>query len=119
MSLPESLAAAQPSGPRSPLAALAIWFERHAQTFVASLGRLVRQPFASLLTTAVIGLGLALPVCLHLIVVNARTVTAIVCVPALPPMLAPIGISTASATSCSLASRSTSRCWARAAARAC
>ncbi len=76
MSLPDALATAQPTGPRSPLAALTNWFERHAQTFVASLGRLVRQPFASLLTTAVIGLGLALPVCLHLVVVNARTVTA-------------------------------------------
>ena len=76
MSLPDALATAQPSGPRSPLGALATWVERHAQTFVASLGRLVRQPFASLLTTAVIGLGLALPVCLHLVVVNARAVTA-------------------------------------------
>jgi len=76
MSLPDALAAAQPTGPRSPLGALANWFERHAQTFVASLGKLVRQPFASLLTIAVIGLGLALPACLHLVVVNARTVTA-------------------------------------------
>ncbi len=33
----------------------------------------------------------------------ARTVTAMVCVPALPPMLATIGISTASATSFSIA----------------
>ena len=37
------------------------------------------------------------------LVAIARTVTAIVCVPALPPMLATIGISTASATSCSIA----------------
>jgi len=76
MSLPDALAAPQPTGPRSPLAALANWFVRHAQSLVASLGKLVRQPFASLLTIAVIGLGLALPACLHLVVVNARTVTA-------------------------------------------
>lgn len=76
MSLPDALSSSQTLGPRTPMAALANWLERHAQTFVASLGRLVRQPFASLLTTAVIGLGLALPVCLHLVVVNARTITA-------------------------------------------
>lgn len=76
MSLPDALSSAQPSGPRTPLAALNAWLERHAQTFIASLGRLVRQPFASLLTTAVIGLGLALPACLHLVVVNARSITA-------------------------------------------
>ncbi len=37
------------------------------------------------------------------LVAIARTVTAMVCVPALPPMLATIGISTARATSCSIA----------------
>ena len=46
------------------------------QTFLASLGKLVRQPFATALTLGVIGLGLALPACLHLVVVNAATVTA-------------------------------------------
>ena len=76
MSLPDALSSSQTLGPRTPMAALANWLERHAQTFVASLGRLVRQPFASLLTTAVIGLGLALPACLHLVVVNARSITA-------------------------------------------
>lgn len=76
MSLPDALRTTQPSGSRSLFAALANWFERHAQTLVASLGRLARQPFASFLTTAVIGLGLALPTCLHLVVVNARSITA-------------------------------------------
>jgi cell division transport system permease protein len=61
---------------RSPLAALSSWLERHVQTLVSSLGKLVRQPFATLLTISVIGLGLALPACLHLVVVNASAVTA-------------------------------------------
>lgn len=68
----------RPSRParRSPAAAVSTWIERHAQTFVASLGKLVRQPFATILTLGVIGLGLALPACLHLVVVNASAVTA-------------------------------------------
>jgi hypothetical protein len=37
------------------------------------------------------------------LVAIARTVTAIVCVPALPPMLATTGAIAASATSCSIA----------------
>jgi cell division transport system permease protein len=61
---------------RSPLAALSSWLERHVQTLVSSLGKLVRQPFATVLTIGVIGLGLALPACLHLVVVNASAVTA-------------------------------------------
>ena len=76
MSLPDELSAARPGRPRSPLALFAGWLERHAQTLVASLGRLARAPFATILTLGVIGLGLALPACLHLVVVNARTVTA-------------------------------------------
>jgi cell division transport system permease protein len=39
------------------------------------LGRLTRQPFASLFTIAVIGIALALPVSLQLFVVNARAAT--------------------------------------------
>ena len=61
---------------RSPLAALSSWLERHLQTLVASLGKLVRQPFATVLTLGVIALALALPACLHLVVVNASAVTA-------------------------------------------
>jgi len=61
---------------RSPVAALATWGERHVQTFLSSLGKLVRQPFATVLTLGVIALGLALPACLHLVVVNASAVTA-------------------------------------------
>ena len=75
--LPEVLAGARPAvSARSFRDALGTWLERHAQTLVASLGRLVRQPFSTTLTVAVIGLALALPACLHLIVANARSVTA-------------------------------------------
>ena len=48
------------------------WFERHLQTLVGSLGRLWAQPFATLLTILVIGIALALPACLHVLVQNVR-----------------------------------------------
>ena len=51
------------------------YLQHHVQTFVASLGRLWRQPFASLMTVLVIGMALAMPAVLHLLVNNARTVT--------------------------------------------
>jgi cell division transport system permease protein len=48
------------------------WLERHVQTLVGSLGRLWTQPFATLLTILVIGIALALPACLHVLVQNVR-----------------------------------------------
>jgi len=48
------------------------WLERHVQTLVGSLGRLWKQPFATLLTVLVIGIALALPACLHVLVQNVR-----------------------------------------------
>jgi cell division transport system permease protein len=48
------------------------WLERHLQTLVGSLGRLWQQPFAALLTILVIGIALALPACLHVLVQNVR-----------------------------------------------
>jgi cell division transport system permease protein len=48
------------------------WLERHAQTLVGSLGRLWTQPCATLLTILVIGIALALPACLHVLVQNVR-----------------------------------------------
>ena len=48
------------------------WLERHLQTLVGSLGRLWTQPFATLLTVLVIGIALALPACLHVLVLNVR-----------------------------------------------
>ena len=48
------------------------WLERHVQTLVGSLGRLWTQPFATMLTVLVIGIALALPACLHVLVQNVR-----------------------------------------------
>ena len=47
----------------------------HAQNLVAALGRLVRQPMSSLLTVAVIGIALALPAGLRVLVNNARNLS--------------------------------------------
>ena len=48
---------------------------RHAQAFLGSLGRLARSPFGTLLTVLVVGLALALPLALELLVANASTAT--------------------------------------------
>ena len=55
--------------------AASILFERHAQALLGSLGRLARQPFATLLTIVVIGIALALPAALYLAVSNMRVLT--------------------------------------------
>lgn len=49
------------------------WLERHLQTLLGSLGRLWSHPFATLLTILVIGIALALPACLHVLVQNVRS----------------------------------------------
>jgi cell division transport system permease protein len=54
---------------------LRIYCERHAQTFVSSLGRLSRQPLATFMTVAVIAIALALPASLDLFARNARAAT--------------------------------------------
>ena len=51
------------------------WLTRHAQTSIGSLGRLSQQKLATLLTILVIGIALALPACLHLLISNAQTAT--------------------------------------------
>ena len=76
MSLPDELRNVSPAGPRTLGGAASTWFERHAQTLVGSLGRLARQPLATVLTITVIGIALALPVALYLVVANARAVSA-------------------------------------------
>jgi len=48
------------------------WLTRHVQTLIGSLGRLSQQSLATLMTTLVIGIALALPACLHLLVTNAQ-----------------------------------------------
>jgi cell division transport system permease protein len=51
------------------------FFLRHAQTFFYALGQLARTPFASLMTVAVIGIALALPAGLLVVVDNAEQFT--------------------------------------------
>jgi cell division transport system permease protein len=54
---------------------LRAYFSRHAQVLVGSLGRIVHQPFATLMTMGVIAVALALPLFLSLLLQNARTAT--------------------------------------------
>jgi len=51
------------------------WLLRHAQMSLSSLGRLVRTPVSTLMTAAVIGIALALPSGLHLLVDNVRALS--------------------------------------------
>ena len=52
------------------------WLMRHFGTAMTALARLARQPFASLMTVLVIAVTLALPAALHLVVKNARSLSA-------------------------------------------
>jgi cell division transport system permease protein len=54
------------------LGRLRSWVRLHAQTLVGSLGRLARQPVATGMTLAVIGIALALPAGLYLVVANLQ-----------------------------------------------
>jgi len=54
---------------------LSTYFERHAQTFVGSLGRIAKQPIATFMTMGVIAVALALPLFLNLLLQNARVAT--------------------------------------------
>ena len=51
------------------------WLTRHLQTFFYTLGLLARAPLASLLTAAVIGMALALPAGLYLLLENVQDAT--------------------------------------------
>ena len=65
----DAVAPVRSSGPVS------IWFTRHISTAAGSLGRLVRQPFASLMIVLVIAVTLAIPAALNLVVKNAQAIT--------------------------------------------
>jgi len=65
----DAVAPVRRSGP------MTIWLTRHVSTSIGSLGRLVRQPFASLMIILVIAVTLAIPAALNLIVKNARSVS--------------------------------------------
>lgn len=54
---------------------MSAWLTRHAQTSIGSLGRLSQHKLATLLTVLVIGIALALPACLHLLISNAQHAT--------------------------------------------
>ncbi|MCP5090083.1 MAG: FtsX-like permease family protein [Gammaproteobacteria bacterium] len=54
---------------------MSIWATRHVSTAIGSLGRLVRQPFASLMIILVIAVTLALPASINLVVKNAMSVS--------------------------------------------
>ena len=51
------------------------WLTRHASTAIGALGRLSRQPFASLMIVLVIGVTLALPAAINVVVKNAQSVS--------------------------------------------
>ena len=55
--------------------AFSIWLTRHASTSLGALGRLSRQPFASLMIILVIGVTLALPAAINVIVKNVQAVS--------------------------------------------
>jgi cell division transport system permease protein len=65
----ETLAPARSAG------MLSTWASRHASTSIAALGRVARQPFASLMTILVIAVTLALPAALHLVIKNAQAIS--------------------------------------------
>ena len=58
-------AAPAPSRPR-------VWFDQHLHGLAFSLGRALRKPWATLLTIAVMGLALALPLGLSIVMDNLR-----------------------------------------------
>lgn len=51
------------------------WLLEHARTLVATLGRLSREPVSTFLTAAVIGITLALPAGLHVLVQNVNAIS--------------------------------------------
>lgn len=66
-------ARANTRGPRKgPANRLRVYLARHAQVFFYSLGRLAGAPFATFMTAAVIGIALALPSGLHVILDNVQ-----------------------------------------------
>ena len=65
----DAVAPVRSSGP------LSTWATSHVSTAIGALGRLARQPFASIMIILVIAVTLALPASINLLVKNARTVS--------------------------------------------
>ncbi|MEN8170456.1 MAG: permease-like cell division protein FtsX [Pseudomonadota bacterium] len=59
---------------QGPIGWLRNYFARHLQTLVYSLGQLTLKPFATLMTVAVIGIALAMPAGLHVLLKNVQQV---------------------------------------------
>jgi cell division transport system permease protein len=57
------------------MASLSNWMMRHVQAFLSSAGHLARHRFATVLTVLVMGLALALPLALQVLVRNVRAAT--------------------------------------------
>ncbi len=55
---------------------ISAWAARHASTAAAAFWRLAKQPFSSLMTILVIGVTLALPAAMHLVIKNAQSISA-------------------------------------------
>ena len=55
-----------------PRGGFGIWFEQHLYSFIASLGRAVRRPWATLLTVGVMAVAFALPLGLGLALDNVQ-----------------------------------------------
>ncbi len=68
-----SAPAAEDKGARLPW--LRRWLLEHARVLVATLGRLSREPVSTFLTAAVIGITLALPAGLHVLVQNISAIS--------------------------------------------
>jgi cell division transport system permease protein len=65
----DAFVAARPAGP------VTTWALRHVATSIGALGRLARQPFASLMTILVIAVTLALPAAMHLTIKNVQSIS--------------------------------------------
>ena len=66
---------AEAAAPMRSTGPVSTWFGRHVSTAGTSFARLARQPFASLMIVMVIGVTLALPAALHLLVKNAAAIS--------------------------------------------
>ncbi len=64
----------EPRKPSSP-SGVATWFDHHLYSLLASLGRAVRKPWATLLTVGVMAMALSLPLGLGLLLANAERFT--------------------------------------------
>lgn len=72
MALTKTADAFVPARPAGPLSR---WLLRHIATSIGALGRLARQPFASLMTILVIAVTLALPAAMHVIIKNVQSIS--------------------------------------------